>query len=141
MIKEPLFDIRQYSPTMTISQVLKFCQKKELNITRAMIQNYIRVGLLPPPKNKRLYTHKHLTVIALIDRLKTVFDIPTIQLALYPYMDDDGISVENYMRLINDMKILATEWEARYDTIAGAQLDGGILLQMAFATELKASLL
>jgi len=136
---DPLFDIRQYSPTLTISQVIKFCQKKSMNITRAMIQNYIRVGLLPPPKNKRLYTHNHLTILVLIDKLKTVFDIPTIQTALYPYMDDDGISIEVYARLTNDLKNLTTEWEDRFNSMIKTQTDGGILLSMVFATELKSS--
>jgi len=110
-----------------------------MNITRAMIQNYIRVGLLPPPKNKRLYTHNHLTILVLVDKLKTVFDIPTIQTVLHPYMDDDGISIEVYVRLMNDLKILISEWESRFDSMAKTQIDGGILLSMVFATELKSS--
>jgi len=140
MKDEPLFDIRQYSPTMKISQVLKFCDKKNLNITRAMIQNYIRMGLLPPPKDKRWYTHNHLTILVLIDRLKMVFDIPTIQTALYPYMDDDGISLEVYTRLINDLTIITNEWEEYFESKIKTQIDGGILLSMVFATELKSSI-
>jgi len=137
---DPLFDIQQYSPTLTISQVIKFCQKKNMNITRAMIQNYIRIDLLPPPKNKRLYTHNHLTILVLIDKLKSVFDIPTIQTALYPYMDDDGISIEVYARLIKDLKVLTTEWEDTFDSMVKTQTDGGTLLSMVFATELKSSI-
>jgi len=97
---DPLADIRHYSPTMTISQVVKFCEKKGLNITRAMVQNYIRAGLLPPPVNKRLYTHKHLAVLAMVDRLKTVFDITAITAALAPHIDDEGLPIEVYTGLL-----------------------------------------
>jgi DNA-binding transcriptional MerR regulator len=114
---------------MTISQVLKFCEKKELSITRAMIQNYIRAGLIPPPIEKRLYTHKHLAALALIDRLKTVFDIPTIQGALAPYIDDEGLSPETYAALMQKTEALTREWLA--------QTHGDTLLLMSCAASLK----
>jgi len=107
---DPLHDIKHYSPTMTIAQVLKFCEKKGLGITRAMIQNYIRDGLLPPPVNKRLYTHKHLAVLAVVDKLKTVFDIPTIQQVLMPYMDDEGLPLDVYAALMASANALTQEW-------------------------------
>jgi len=140
MTTDPLQDIHNYSPTMTISQVLKFCEKKNLAITRGMVQNYIRDGLLPPPRNKRLYTHKHLAVLVLIARLKSVFDIPTIQAALHPYMDDEGIPIEVYASLINRLMSIAHEWEANIAPLAKVESDGGILLSMVFASELKAAI-
>jgi len=106
---DPLDDIRHYSPTMTISQVLKFCEKKDVPVTRAMIQNYIRDGLLPPPINKRLYTHKHLAALVTITRLKSVFDIPAIKTALSPYFDDEGLPIEIYSQLMNDTKIFSEQ--------------------------------
>ena len=102
MTNNPLSDIKQYSNAMTISQTLKFCEKKGLGITRGMIQNYIRDGLLPSPANKRFYTHKHMAALVLIDRLKTVFDIPTIHAALTPLMDEEGLPMEVYNKLIKD---------------------------------------
>ncbi|MCL2047803.1 MAG: DUF1836 domain-containing protein [Defluviitaleaceae bacterium] len=124
-MNDPLSDIRHYSPSMTISQVLKFCEKKEMGITRAMVQNYIRAGLLPPPKDKRFYTHKHLAVLAITDRLKTVFDIPLIQKALSPYMDEEGLSLDVYAQLIKEVEAFSAEWS------------GGTLFTMACAAELK----
>lgn len=125
---DPLADIRQYSPTMTISQVLKFCEKKGLRITRAMVQNYIRAGLLPPPVNKRLYTHKHLAALAAIDRLKTVFEIQTIQGALAPYIDSEGLPLEFYADLMAKTEALAQKF---------AEISDDPLLTMFVAAELK----
>jgi len=138
---DPLKDVRHYSPTMTISQVMKFCEKKSLGITRAMIQNYIRDGLLPPPVNKRFYTHKHLTVLVLIDRLKTVFDIPTIQKALAPFMDDDGLPLETYARLISNTEVLLQKWLTTVTDTLNGEDDGSILLTMVYASELKTMVL
>ena len=116
---DPLADIRQYSPTMTISQVIKFCEKKGLRITRAMIQNYIRAGLLPPPVNKRLYTHKHLALLAVIDRLKTVFDIPAIGAALAPFTDDEGLPLDIYAEITKKTEVLMQKFlnESEADTL------------------------
>ncbi|MCL2198756.1 MAG: DUF1836 domain-containing protein [Defluviitaleaceae bacterium] len=138
---DPLSDIRQYSPTMTISQVLKFCEKKEMSITRAMIQNYIRAGVLPPPTDKRFYTHKHLAALAMIDRLKTVFEIPTIKEALAPYMDAEGLPPEVYTELIKKVGYLTQKWLFLNADVLKTEEDGGTLLTMACAAELKAAVL
>ncbi|MDR0272705.1 MAG: DUF1836 domain-containing protein [Clostridiales bacterium] len=131
-MNDPLSDIRHYSPTMTISQVMKFCEKKSIGITRAMIQNYIRAGFLPPPVDKRFYTHKHLAALAMIDRLKTVFDIPTIQEVLVPFMDEQGLPLETYAQLIADANDLTREF------LSANKLNenGGTLLIMTCAAEL-----
>jgi len=134
---DPLNDIRHYSPTLTISQVLKFCEKKALGITRGMIQNYIRDGLLPPPVNKRQYTHHHLAALVLIDRLKTVFDIPTIQSVLVPFMDDHGIPIDTYADLMRKIEILLQQWQSNISPTLLQEPDSGRLLGMVFATEIK----
>ena len=128
MSNDPLSDIRHYSPTMTISQVMKFCEKKNMGITRAMIQNYIRAGLLPPPQEKRFYTHKHLAVLAMTDRLKSVFDIPAIQKALSPYMDDEGLSIEVYAELMEQVKEFSDGWngEELFTMVCAAELKGKV---------------
>jgi len=122
---------------MTISQVLKFCERKNMGITRGMIQNYIRDGLLPPPVNKRQYTHKHLAALAMIDRLKTVFDMPTIREALTPYMDEEGLPTEVYSTLMDKLTGMEAKWQASIAPALSVEKDGGTLLSMAFATELK----
>ena len=118
-MQNPLKDIHHYSPTMNISQLLKFCEKKGLGITRAMIQNYIRDGLLPPPVDKRKYTHKHLAAIVIIELLKTVFDMPAIKDVLTPYMDEEGLPVEEYNRIITELGVIMDTWHKS----VGAYLD------------------
>lgn len=134
---DPLHDIRHYSPTMTIAQVLKFCERKNMGITRGMVQNYIRDGLLPPPVNKRVYTHKHLAALAMIDRLKTVFDMPTIKEALLPYLDDEGLPTEVYATVMEKLATMEAQWQASVAPGLAAEADGGTLLSMTFATEIK----
>ena len=123
----PLTDIRQYSPKLTISQLLKFFEKKGMNLTRGMVQNYIRDGLLPPPVEKRFYTHRHVAALTLIHKLKTVFDIPTIQKALVPHMDDEGVPLDVYFEALAQVSSLLKEAPAFEDE----------LLLMLYVAELK----
>ena len=136
----PLQDIHHYSPVMTISQVMKFCEKKNIQITRAMIQNYVRDKLLPPPVNKRMYTHNHMATLVLIDRLKTVFDLPTIQAALKPYMTENGIPIETYTGLMTKLSSLNQQFQSTAAPALSQEDDGGRLLIMAQATALKAQI-
>ena len=128
----PISDIRHYSPKLTISQLLKFFEKKEIWLTRGMVQNYIRDGLLPPPADKRFYTHKHIAALVLICKLKSVFDIPAIQKTLVPLMDDEGLPLELYAQFIDKIpSLLAIVKEAR-------ELQDSNLLLMLLVAELKA---
>lgn len=136
---DPLSDIRHYSPTMTISQVMKFCEKKGIGITRAMVQNYIRAGLLPPPADKRFYTHKHLAALAMIEHLKMFFDIPTIQEALAPYLDEEGLPLEFYTEFIAKTETLTRNWLSQNEKALKSEKDGGTLLAMTYAAELARS--
>jgi len=140
-MNDPLNDIRHYSPTMTISQVMKFFEKKGIGITRAMIQNYVRDGLMPSPLRKRLYTHNHLAALVLIDRLKTVFDIPTIHAAMKPYMVEDGLPIESYNHLMDKLGEIYTQFHDSVSSVLSQEDDGGTLLIMAQATELKARIM
>jgi len=106
---DPLCDIHHYSPTFTINQVLKFIEKKGLHVSRAMIQNYIRAGLLPPPTN-RMYKHEHLAALIVILRLKGLFDIQTIKEKLTPYMNKDGLPLDKYKWLTIRQKEVMDLW-------------------------------
>ena len=135
---DPLNDIHHYSPTFTISQVIKFCEKKDLHISRPMIQNYIRDGLLPPPVNKRLYTHKHLAALVMIYRLKNVYDMPAIKKALVPHMDEEGLPVETYKWLAAKQNEARDLWLAHVaPSIAMEPESSQDLLIMAHATDIK----
>ena len=99
-MKDILHDIQQYNPHLTISKVVAFFERKGLTITKSMIQNYVRDGLLPPPVGKRYYTHKHLAVLALVLKLKTVYEMADIKAVIEPLMDAEGISLELYRQCV-----------------------------------------
>jgi len=135
---DPLQDIHHYSPTLTIAQVIKFCEKKALPLSRPMVQNYIRDGLLPPPVNKRIYTHKHLAALVMICRLKTVYDMPAIKAALGPHMDDEGLPLTTYKWLINKQKEVLDLWLANIaPNITAEDENNHALLIMAHAADIK----
>ena len=137
---DPLQGIEHISPNLTIASVLKFCERQNIGITRGMVQNYIRDGLLPPPINKRFYTHKHMAALVIIDRLKTVFDMPTIKAALQPYMDSEGLPMDVYASIIQKTAGVVNNWRESAAPVLSAESDGGVLLSMVFATELKSAI-
>ena len=106
-MQDILRDISQYTKQFTISQVVTFFDRKGLLITKSMIQNYVRDGLLPPPSNKRYYTHKHLATLALITKLKTVFEMSDIKAAMSPYIDNEGVPLEIFRNLPETLAIMA----------------------------------
>lgn len=111
-----LSDIHQYNQTLTISQVVKFFEKKGIHVTKSMIQNYVRDGLLPPPINKRHYTPKHLTTLALIHYLKNIYEITAIKNALAPFMEEEGISPEIYTQVTQRLEKLSAHWTEQIAT-------------------------
>ncbi|MCL2398310.1 MAG: DUF1836 domain-containing protein [Defluviitaleaceae bacterium] len=107
-MKSILKDINQYNHHFTISQVVTFFDRKGLIVTKSMIQNYVRDKLLRPPVNKRYYTHKHLANLALITKLKTVYEISEVRAVLLPFMDGEGIPLEIYENCVQkteDLKV------------------------------------
>jgi len=135
---DPLSDIHHYSPSLTITQVIKFCEKKAVPLSRPMIQNYIRDGLLPPPVNKRIYTHKHLAALVIICRLKTVYDIPAIKKALLPHMDEEGLPLEIYKQLMKKQDETRNLWLTKVaPNIAAEPEENQELLIMTHVADIK----
>lgn len=97
------------SDELTISQVVRFFEKQGRTFTKTMIQNYVRVGVLPPPIDKRYYTKDHLILLTLIDSLKAIYSLDEIKTVLAPILknpevlEDDVIKTtdiyENYLTL------------------------------------------
>jgi len=134
---DPLSDIHHYSPNLTITQVIKFCEKKSLPVSRPMIQNYIRDGLLPPPI-KRQYTHKHLAALVVICKLKTVWDIPAIKEILISHLDEEGLPLETYKWLVQREQETLNLWaEHIAPGIASEPEDKQNLLIMAHTADIK----
>lgn len=96
--------IATLSDELTISQVVKFFERQGRSFTKTMIQNYIRVGVLPPPLEKRHYTKNHLVLLALIDELKAIYSLEEIKTVLAPIrnnpdiFDDDMIKTTDIYR-------------------------------------------
>lgn len=101
--------IATLSDELTISQVVKFFEKQGKSFTKTMIQNYVRVGVLPPPLDKRYYTKDHLILLTLIDNLKEIYSLEKIKDVLLPIgknpelFDDDIIKTtdvyKNYLAM------------------------------------------
>ncbi|MCL2362122.1 MAG: DUF1836 domain-containing protein [Defluviitaleaceae bacterium] len=136
-MNDPLHDIHHYSPTFTIAQIIKFCEKKGLEVSRAMIQNYIRAGLLSPPAN-RLYTQKHLAALVVILRFKSLFDIQTIKQVLAPHMDEEGLPIETYKWLVEKQKYVMELWAEKIAPVIAAEPeDRQHLLLMAHIADIN----
>ena len=116
-MQDILKDIEQYNPQLTISKVIALFERKGLTVTKSMIQNYVRDGILPPPVNKRYYTPKHLAVLVLVNKLKTVYELAYIKAVLTPLMDKEGIPLEIYRQCIQKTEIITLP-QCAEDTLA-----------------------
>lgn len=82
--------LKGYNDEMTISQVVLFFERQDIFFTKTMIQNYVRVEVLPPPEDKRYYTKKHLLLLYMIDELKNVFSLDEIKRLFSPVLSGFG---------------------------------------------------
>ncbi|HAQ40795.1 DUF1836 domain-containing protein [Anaeropeptidivorans aminofermentans] len=105
-----LANIESYNDEMTISQVVRFFERHGLNFTKTMIQNYIRVGLIPPPLEKRYYTKKHLILLTIIDSFKDIYSLDEIGRLFKPILKD----TETFDDDIIDMSVIYNEFYRYY---------------------------
>ena len=62
-----------------LSLINPFCYEYNVKpLTKAMINNYVKLGLIPPPKKKR-YLRQHIAFLFVITFLKEGFDIALIK--------------------------------------------------------------
>ncbi len=93
--------IATLSDELTISQVVKFFDKQGRNFTKTMIQNYVRVGVLPTPIDKRYYTKNHLILLTLIDNLKEIYSLEDIKKVLQPIRNDPDIFEDDIIKTMD----------------------------------------
>lgn len=124
--------IATLSDELTISQVVKFFEKQGRSFTKTMIQNYIRVGVLPPPVEKRYYTKDHLVLLTLIDNLKAIYSLDQIKTIFQPIRNDPQIFEDDMLKIIDVYnnyltmrKIFLDRWK---DALPGVYDDIGKLL-------------
>lgn len=110
--------IATLSDELAISQVVKFFERQGRSFTKTMIQNYVRVGVLPPPVDKRYYTRDHLVLLTLIDSLKSIYSLEEIKTLLEPVrnnpdiFEDDLIKANDvYRNYITMRKEFLGEWK------------------------------
>jgi DNA-binding transcriptional MerR regulator len=86
--KQQPIALNSFNEEMSISQVIKFFGKYEIHLTKTMIQNYIRIGLLPGPIEKRYYIKDHLILLFLIYTLKESFSLEELRVVFSPILQD-----------------------------------------------------
>ena len=76
-----------------VSQELEFmCVPGETIVTGSMVNNYVKQGVIPPPRKKR-YTRRHVASLVFVCALKRVFSIAQVsQLAAQIW--DSGLDLE-----------------------------------------------
>ena len=79
--RDLLRDVMSYNDSMTISQVIKFFERQGVLFTKPMIQHYVRIGVIPPPEDKRRYSRMHLLMLAILEQLKGVCALEDIAVA------------------------------------------------------------
>ena len=96
---DPLRDLNNYSKNLTISKVIKFFQRKGIEFTKTMIQNYVRVGAIDPPDG-RVYLERHMKALVMIELLKPVYSLDEIKniLKILDAKDDYDSFLEAYSR-------------------------------------------
>jgi len=102
--KDDQVKIATLSDELTISQVVKFFERQGRSFTKTMIQNYVRVGVLPPPVERRYYTKDHLILLTLIDNLKAIYSLDEIKAVLAPIRNDPDIFEDDMIKPTNVYK-------------------------------------
>lgn len=90
--------IATLSDELTISQVVRFFERQGRSFTKTMIQNYVRVGVLPPPVEKRYYTKNHLVLLTLIDNLKAIYSLEEIKTVLIPIRNNPDLFEDDIIK-------------------------------------------
>jgi len=83
--------------------------EKDKVLTKTMINNYTKDGLLPPPKNKK-YNKDHIILLILIFNLKNILSFSDIGLLFAAVLknieksEDDILSLEDIYSTLTDLK-------------------------------------
>lgn len=89
-------------------------------LTKTMINNYTKAGLLMPPKNKK-YTKDHIILLILTYHLKNIISINDIRALFDPILnnlatrEDDVISLEDIYAAFLELKEI--EFDTFYDSL------------------------
>lgn len=111
-------------------EVLKRNEKDKV-LTKAMINNYAKAGILLPPKNKK-YSKKNMILLILIYKLKQVMSINDIELLFKPL----------FKGLEEDESFLEDVYNAflQLDTLRGSDFTDGVYSEAESITSITADL-
>ena len=72
-------------------------------ITPSMINNYVKLGIIPPPQKKK-YSKTHIAYLIIICSLKQVMPIPDIKILIYDKLENSSIEelLNQYSKLYAD---------------------------------------
>ncbi len=68
-----------FSNNLSISKVIIFFERNGIEVNKTTIQNYVRVGILPPLDKKRYYNFKHIILLYLTNYLKESYSLTEIK--------------------------------------------------------------
>ncbi len=105
--------------------------EKDKVLTKAMINNYAKAGILLPPQNKK-YSKKNMILLILIYKLKQVMSINDIELLFKPL----------FKGLEEDESFLEDVYNAflQLDTLRGSDFTDGVYLEAESITSITADL-
>lgn len=76
---------------------------KDKLITSSMINNYVKLGIIPPPQKKK-YSKTHIAYLIIICSLKSVMPIPDIKILI-----DDKLKNSSIEELLNEYSKLYSD--------------------------------
>lgn len=110
---EEIPDMKLYMEQVTqfIDQKLEPSKRNETDkiLTKTMINNYTKAGILMPPQKKK-YTKNHMILMILVYQLKQVLSLDDIKKIFGKVLndmdttEDDLISLEDIYEMFNDLK-------------------------------------
>ena len=92
--------LKNYNQQMSISQIILFFERHEMVFTKTMIQNYVRIGLLLEPDNKRYYNKKHIILLTWIHLLKDFYSLDEIKKLFMMVAYNDSVLIAQYEEFI-----------------------------------------
>lgn len=93
--------------------------KKDKLITPSMINNYVKLGIVPPPQKKK-YSKTHIAYLIIICSLKQVMPIPDIKILIDEKLKNSSIEelLNEYSKLYSECNNKILQLSENYETEA-----------------------
>jgi len=130
-LSDGLKDLRNYG-SFSVSQVVAYFERHGIRIAKTTIQNYVKIGLLPPADEKKRYTRQHVMLLKIITDLKRCHSLERIKalfLSRLPSLDDMAAvsgEVDAFFELYNEGFISARDILPDISEALAGQDGGGL---------------